>query len=123
MYVVFIDCRALVTKILARIGYEVLGDLYLPTTITTVDQRLGINVRLNSTDPQHAQLPLIDVILSTAAIPVAFPPGKIPALSKYSTFVDGATGVDFVPVIPLLSIPEVKVIYIITFNYALSAGM
>jgi len=109
--------KNLLASTLDRIGYKYFGDLYIPTIISIVDQKLAANVRLSSTDPVHATLPLLDVLMATTAIPVAFPPGSIPALSKYSKFLDGATGIDFLPVVPFINIPDVKTVYILTYNY------
>jgi predicted acylesterase/phospholipase RssA len=122
-YSLLMSSRNFLSKTLQRVNYTLLGDLYLPTTISTVDQRTGITVRLSSTNAEHATLPILDVLIASASIPLAFKPGSIPALSNYSRFLDGATGIDAVPIIPLLSIPSLQSAYVITFNYAITHGI
>eukprot|EP01111_Echinosteliopsis_oligospora_P018122 TRINITY_DN813_c0_g1_i1.p1 TRINITY_DN813_c0_g1~~TRINITY_DN813_c0_g1_i1.p1 ORF type:complete len:384 (-),score=91.43 TRINITY_DN813_c0_g1_i1:36-1187(-) len=114
--------RTTITGILNRIGYSVLGDLYLPTYITVVDQRSGVDLRLYSLDTRYSNLPLIDILMSTTAIPVVFSPQQIPALTTFTEFIDGGTGIDYVPIIPLLNNPNVQVIYAITYNQAFTYG-
>jgi len=114
--------RNYISQILRRVGYSVLGDLYLPTYITVVDQRSGVNLRLYSLDQRYANLPLIDILMATTAIPVVFTPQQIPALSNFTQFIDGGTGIDYLPVVPLLANPNVNTIYAITYNQAFSYG-
>jgi predicted acylesterase/phospholipase RssA len=115
--------RSFLTRILARVQYSTLGDLYIPTTLSTVDQRTGATLRLSSTDPLYTSLSLLDVLLCSTAIPIAFQPGTLPQLSKYSQFLDGATGIDAMPVLPLFDIADLQVAYIITYNYAITEGI
>ncbi len=98
----YYDYREVLSQVLARLGYSKLRDVYLPTFFTIVDQQSGINVRLSSINPAHYNISLLDVLCSTTAIPIAFSPGSIPSLSGTARFIDGGTGIDFVPVIPLL---------------------
>ncbi|PRP81038.1 hypothetical protein PROFUN_11116 [Planoprotostelium fungivorum] len=91
------------TTALNQLGYSTLGDLFLPTYISTVDQRSGNVVRFLSTDRNVSSIPLIQILLASTAIPVAFPPRKIPALTNNTLFVDGGVSIDYLPVIPLLS--------------------
>jgi len=115
--------RTFLQKVLYKVNYSTLGDVYLPTTITTVDQRTGASLRLHSTNPLYSSLSLLDVLLCSTAIPVAFQPGTLPQISPYSYFLDGATGIDGVPVVPLFDIPGLQAAYVITFNYAITSGI
>lgn len=49
-----------------RMGYKKLGDLYLPTAITIVNQSSGLDQRLWSTDPTYADLDLVEVVMASA---------------------------------------------------------
>jgi len=112
-----------ISGVLSQLNYSVLGDIYLPTYITVVDQRSGLNLRLLSTDPLYSGLSLVQVLQATTAIPLAFQPRQIPQLSVFTQFIDGGTGIDYVPVIPLLSFPGIETIYVITYNNAFNYGV
>jgi len=112
-----------IQNVLTKVGYSTLGDLYLPTYITVVDQRSGLNLRLLSTNPMYSSLSLLQVLQATTAIPLAFMPRQIPALSDFTQFIDGGTGIDYVPVIPLLSFSGITTIYVITYNNAFNFGV
>jgi hypothetical protein len=49
-----------------RMGYKKLGDLYLPTSITVVNQSSGLDMRLWSTDPAYQDLDLLEVVMASA---------------------------------------------------------
>jgi len=102
-------------------GYMTLGDLYLPTSITVVDQSTGLDHRLWSTDPKYANLDLLDVVMASVALPIAFPPRQINGLGD-TIWIDGGTGIDTLPVHPLLHHPNVTCIYLICYNSALTSG-
>lgn len=109
--------EATINRALVRLNYNKFGDLFLPSYITVVDQRTGFNVRLLSTDPLVSDLPLLDILLATTAIPVAFKARMIPQLTNNTLFIDGGVGIDYVPVIPLLNGGlDVTTIYAITPN-------
>ncbi|PRP87405.1 hypothetical protein PROFUN_00616 [Planoprotostelium fungivorum] len=90
---------------LNQIGYKNLGDLFIPTFISTVDQRTGDTVRFLSTDSNVTSIPLVQILLATTAIPVAFKPRMIPALTNNTVFIDGGVSIDYLPIIPLVSGP------------------
>jgi len=82
-------------------GYETMGDLYLPTYLATVERDTGKPVRIYSKNPDHADLLVVDVLMCSTAIPVAFPPQKIhykDGKEFNSKFFDGGTGPDGIPV-------------------------
>ncbi|KAL6048268.1 hypothetical protein QOT17_021151 [Balamuthia mandrillaris] len=82
-------------------GYRTMGDLYIPTIITVVNQTTGEPIRLDSRNPAHRGLSLLDVLTATTSIPPAFPYSTIAGVD--GRFVDGGVGTDAVPTIPLLS--------------------
>lgn len=75
-------------------NYYTLGDLYVPTAISVVDQNTGFTLRLWSDNPQHAKLNLLEVLMASIALPIAFEPRTITGLP--GVYIDGGTGVDTV---------------------------
>jgi len=106
---------------LAKMGYKYFGDLYLPTSISIVNQTSGQNIRLWSTDPLHAKLDLLELVMASAALPIAFRPRRITGFPG-TDWIDGGTGIDTIPIYPLLQHPEVKKAYIICYASALTSG-
>jgi predicted acylesterase/phospholipase RssA len=104
-----------------RMNYKTLGDLYLPTAISIVNQSSGFAERLWSNDPRVAHLDLIDVIMASTALPIAFPPRKVKGFGE-TVWIDGGTGIDTIPVYALLSNPAVTDVYIICYGSALTSG-
>jgi predicted acylesterase/phospholipase RssA len=51
-------------------------------------------MRLWSTDPQHANLDLLEVMMASTALPIAFKPREIQGMGK-TLFIDGGTGKDY----------------------------
>jgi len=94
--------RKLLTESLAKMGFDTLGSLYLPTYISVVERETGRTRRLSSRDPDRKirKLPLVDVLMATAAIPVAFKPVEIEGLD--GEFFDGGVGRDGIPVEAML---------------------
>ncbi|MBN2378209.1 patatin-like phospholipase family protein [candidate division WOR-3 bacterium] len=90
--------RKLLSETLSKMGFDTLGSLYLPTYISVVDRYTGKAYRLFSRDPDPSirDLPLLDVLMATAAIPVAFEPVKIKGFK--GEFFDGGVGRDGIPV-------------------------
>jgi len=82
-------------------GFSRFGDLYLPTIISVVDKETGYTLRIRSDDPKYSNLLLIEVMMASSAIPIAFPPQNVDGLSN-GLFIDGATGQDEIPVYGLL---------------------
>lgn len=106
--------RRLLSEIaVKKMGFETLGDLYLPTYISVVGRKTGITRRLYSRDPDPKirDLPLVDVLMASAAIPVAFEPVEIKALK--GRFLDGGVGRDGIPV-EAMSHEKCKELYIIS---------
>ena len=112
--------ESLLSSWLSLMNYYTLGDLYITTAISIVDQNTGKTKRLWSDNPVHAKLNLLEVLMASTALPIAFEPRNITGYP--GTFIDGGTGVDTLPVVALLQRPEVKTIYIIVYNSALTSG-
>jgi len=103
-------------------GYVRLGDLYIPTCISLVNQSNGEDYRVCSTNPDHSNLDLLEVVMASTAIPMAFEPRTVTGLGD-TLWIDGGTGMDTAPAYPLLMNPNVTEIYIICYNSMLwSAG-
>jgi predicted acylesterase/phospholipase RssA len=106
--------RRLLSEIAVKMmGFETLGDLYLPTYISVVERETGITRRLYSRDSHRMirNLPIVDVLMATAAIPVAFGPVEIEGLK--GKFLDGGVGRDGIPV-EAMSHEKCKELYIIS---------
>ncbi len=84
--------------LVTRLGLQKLGDLPIKSYISVVEQKTGTTHRLSSKD--HPNLPLVDVLMASAAIPVLFPPVDLtlPGNNKKTACVDGGTGPDVIPV-------------------------
>jgi len=111
-----------VNRFLTKMGYFTLGDLYIPTCISVVDRDTGFTQRLWSDDPNCAQLDLLEVLMASTALPIAFTPRQIHGLPSTQYFIDGGTGEDTLPVVPLLARSEVSTIYALVYNSALTSG-
>jgi len=103
------------TKYLKKMNYKKLKDLYIPTCISLVNKTSGQTIRLWSTDPYYGELELIDILMASTAIPVIFSPRSINDVDG-KIWIDGGTGVDSIPVIPLLFNPYVDCLYIIAYS-------
>lgn len=106
--------RRLLAEIAVKMmGFETLGDLYLPTYISVVERETGRTRRLYSRDsnPAIRNLPLVDVLMASAAIPVAFEPVEVKGLK--GRFFDGGVGRDGIPVEAMLE-EKCKELYIIS---------
>lgn len=88
--------RKLLEDTLVRMGFDTLGSLFLQTYISVVNTNKRETMRLSSRDPSHSKLSLLDVLMASTAIAVAFKPQKIDGLD--GEFVDGCTGRDGIPV-------------------------
>eukprot|EP01116_Phalansterium_solitarium_P022272 TRINITY_DN7295_c1_g1_i2.p1 TRINITY_DN7295_c1_g1~~TRINITY_DN7295_c1_g1_i2.p1 ORF type:complete len:328 (+),score=125.03 TRINITY_DN7295_c1_g1_i2:106-1089(+) len=106
---------------LKAFGFSKFKDLYLPTEITLVNQSSGLDVRLWSTDPVYGEFDLLEILLATAAMPIAFRPRTVTGFPG-ATFIDGGTGIDMIPVVPLVNNPDVDTIYMLCYNSALTSG-
>jgi len=102
-------------------GYYTLGDLYIPTSITLVNQSSGLPQRFWSDDPQWAHLDLIEVVVASCSIPIAFIPRQVSGLGD-TYWIDGGTGIDTLPVFALLDRPSVNTIYVVCYSSALTSG-
>jgi len=107
---------------LSKMGFYRLGDLYLPTEITVVNQSSGFDVRLWSTDPRVADLNLLQVLMASTALPIVFEPRTIDDFGNNTIFIDGGTGIDTIPLTSLVENPNVKQLYIICYGSALTSG-
>lgn len=112
--------EATLSKWLSQMNYYKLSDLYIPTAISVVERNTGETKRLWSDDPRHANLSLLEVLMASTALPIAFQPRTITGFP--GTYIDGATGGDALPVVALLDRPEVKTIYAVVYNSAFSSG-
>jgi len=106
---------------LEKMNYLTFGDLYLPTAVTLVNQSSGDSVRYWSNDPQYADIPLLELLMATTALPLAFPPRQVPQLGN-TTWIDGGTGIDTIPVYAPLHNPNVSELYILCYGSALTSG-
>jgi len=111
----------LLAQYLQMMGYHKLGDLYLPTSISIVNQSSGLDTRLWSNDPEYADLDLLEVMMASTALPMAFTPRTITGLGD-TAWIDGGTGIDTIPVYPLLDNPNVTEIYIVCYGSAMTSG-
>ena len=78
-----------------NIGYQTLGNTFLPTHISTVNRNTGLTQRFFSGSSKDKGLDIVEVLLASTAIPVVFPERDITGVG---TFVDGGTGTDNSPV-------------------------
>jgi predicted acylesterase/phospholipase RssA len=79
-------------------GFQTLGDLPVKTYVSVVERDTGRVHRLGSTT--HPDLPIVDVLMASASIPVAFPPCKLslPGAAAPVACIDGGSGTDGIPV-------------------------
>jgi len=66
-------------------------------------------------------LDLLDVVMASTALPMAFPPRQITGLGA-TIWIDGGTGIDTLPVYPLLHEANVTSVYLICYSSALRSG-
>jgi len=105
----------------SQMGYNTLGDLYLPTAISLVNQSSGLPQRFWSDDPQYKNLSLVEVVIASCSIPVAFIPRQVSGLGN-TYWIDGGTGIDTLPVFSLLNRIDVNFVYVICYSSALTSG-
>jgi predicted acylesterase/phospholipase RssA len=105
--------RNLLEATLAKMKFDTLGSLYLPTYISVVEKESGRIHRLFSHNPDPAvrDFSLADVLMATSAIPVAFKPVKIKGLE--GEFVDGGVGRDGIPVEAMIT-EKCRELYVIS---------
>ncbi len=101
------------------LGYDRLGDMYLHTFISAVNDINGQTKRFNSQDPVDAQQDIVNVLMASTAIPVIFPNHTVGT----TPYIDGGTGTDNIPVEDLVSCGKFDEIYVIApKNSALLEG-
>jgi|GEM_PF-3194179 len=91
--------RELLTELLEeRLGFHTLGDLPVKSYISVVERKTGKVLRLSS--EKNPDLPLVEALMATSAIPVIFPPVDLdlPGQGGAVSCVDGGTGPDVIPV-------------------------
>lgn len=71
-----------------KMNYSQFGDLYIPTAISLVNQSSGNSHRFWSTDPRYRNINLLDMIMGSASLPIAFSPMKIDGLGD-TIWIDG----------------------------------
>jgi len=86
-----------------------------------VNQSSGLTHRFWSDDPQYANLDLVELVVGSSSLPLAFIPRKIQGLGD-TIWIDGGTSIDTLPVYSLLHRPEVSSIYIVCYGSALTSG-
>jgi len=106
--------RKFLTAQTRQYNHSKFGDLYLPTYISTVNQTSGETIRLYSRDPVHSTFDLVDVIMSSTAIPLVFRPATIPEYPGIG-FLDGGTAQDMIPVYTLLTQPNCTSVYALAY--------
>lgn len=101
-----------------KIGFNEIKDLPVQTYISTVNRNSGETFRFTNQDKEHHHVNLVDLLMASTAIPVAFPARDI---KSFGTFVDGGTGTDNVPIEVLTNFPkgEFEEVYVITFEHSL----
>lgn len=92
------------------IGYQTLGDTFLPSHISAVNRNTGLTQRFFSDNPKDKGLDSVQVLLASTAIPVVFPDREITGVG---TFVDGGTGTDDSPVEALVGEAPFDELYVI----------
>eukprot|EP01114_Cavostelium_apophysatum_P012857 TRINITY_DN2980_c0_g1_i1.p1 TRINITY_DN2980_c0_g1~~TRINITY_DN2980_c0_g1_i1.p1 ORF type:complete len:342 (+),score=61.73 TRINITY_DN2980_c0_g1_i1:104-1129(+) len=107
---------------LLKMGFNKLSDLPIPTAISIVNQTSGDSIRLWSNDPANADLDLLDIMIASASIPVAFPPKLIPSIDPVTLWIDGGTGIDTLPVYAPLHDAQVDELYVICYDGAFTSG-
>jgi len=115
------NLRGFMKQYADRMNYKTLGDLYLPTAISIVNQSSGLAQRLWSNDPSVSHLDLMDVIMASTALPIAFPTTQIRGLGD-TIWIDGGTGIDTIPIYALLHNANVTEAYILCYGSALTSG-
>jgi len=78
-------------------GFKTMKDLYIPTCLSVVDANTGLTARVCSDDPESADVPVIDALMASVALPVAFPMAKIRNFDPHivnstGLFIDGGSG-------------------------------
>jgi len=106
---------------LQKMNFLTMGDLYIPTAISVVNQSSGDSIRLWSNYPANKDLDLLEVMIASASLPIAFPPRTITGLGNQS-FIDGGTGIDTLPVYAPLHDALVDTLYIICYGGAFTSG-
>lgn len=111
-----------------KLGYRKIGDLPIMTEISFANYR-DLKVRKNIyrmcsrkiNDETDTTLNLVDIMMASSAIPIAFPPVRIGNVSTIPDleYVDGGFGIDYVPFKALLDFQKyrgenVKKVYIIS---------
>lgn len=104
-----------------KMNYSQFGDLYIPTAISLVNQSSGNSHRFWSTDPRYRNINLLDMIMGSASLPIAFSPMKIDGLGD-TIWIDGGTGIDTIPVEALIQNPDVTEMYLICYGSAFTSG-
>ena len=86
-----------IKSIFDGMGVTYFGDLdpEIPVHVSSVNRETGETIRFYSGNPEHAKLPIVDVLMASTAIPVVFPERSV---DGFGSFIDGGTGQDSVPV-------------------------
>ncbi|XP_049849593.1 uncharacterized protein LOC126319930 [Schistocerca gregaria] len=109
--------RQLLSKELEYLKFEKLKDLYIPTCIAVTDTVDGKTYSLCSDDPNVNELPLIDIVMASTAIPGLFKPQSIAAPQSYGSgkYMDGSFGRESIPAIPAF-MRNINIIYLVTHS-------
>lgn len=114
--------RATLTNYLAQMEIKFMKDLYIPTCISVVDITTGLPIRVCSDDPAVANVPVLDVVMASTAMPVIFPqqtiPGFVPPFGK-GVYVDGGVGIDMIPS-DAAYVRDMDEVYIVTRQWELN---
>lgn len=92
--------RVTLTKYLEIMEIKYMSDLYIPTCISVVDITTGLPIRICSDDPTNAKTLVLDVVMSSTAMPVIFPQQTIANFKPPfggGVYVDGGVGIDMIP--------------------------
>jgi predicted acylesterase/phospholipase RssA len=85
----------LLTALKSVFGTRKMGDALIPLRIMVCDLWTRQPVVIDSANPDHAKLLVVDVLRCSAAIPVFFKAWKLPQWRGNRLFVDGGTAANF----------------------------
>lgn len=109
--------RKLYNEFVEKLGYQRIGDLPIMTEISFANYR-DLKVRKNIyrmcsrkiNEETDTTLNLVDIMMASSAIPIAFPPVRIGNVSTIPDleYVDGGFGIDYVPFKALLDFQQYR---------------
>lgn len=102
-----------------QFGFKTLGDLPCHSYISAVNATSGDERRFDSQNHNDGQISLVDILMASTAIPVAFPQQDVAG----QAYVDGGTGTDNIPVLDAIQSGEkFDEVYVITYKHNFILG-